>query len=85
MRVCKVGSITYSVKDQWNSKRVRLRVTPERGVEVTRPKRFPLKEIDKFVLSKRTWIEEAMQGYENSGRIWRLTRWSCTRSDRNGQ
>ncbi len=64
LRVRKVGSITYSIKDHWNAKQVRLRVTPERGVEVTRPKGFPLREIDKFVRSHREGIEEALEAYE---------------------
>ena len=64
MRVRRTGPITYSVREHWNSKRIRLRVKAVRGVEVTTPKGYSLKEVDRFVRSNRKWIEETLKGVE---------------------
>ena len=46
-------------------KTVSLQITPAGAVLVRCPKRYPVREIEKFVESKRSWIEKHLEKIEN--------------------
>ncbi|MFT5043111.1 MAG: putative metal-dependent hydrolase [Porticoccaceae bacterium] len=52
--------IDYKLIVSPRARRLTLRVEPGRGVIVTAPKRFPKRDIPKFVESNRRWIENSL-------------------------
>lgn len=69
----------YRVRSSARARRVRLRVTPERGLEVIVPERFlELGDIPRLLLRKRRWIEGALKRAEarralfDPQEVWRV-------------
>lgn len=56
--------LDYRLVVSSRARRLTLRVEPGRGVVVTAPKRFPKRDIPKFVETNRRWIEVALQELE---------------------
>jgi hypothetical protein len=56
--------LDYQLVVSSRAKRLTLRVEPGRGVIVTAPKRFPKRDIPKFVESNRRWIESSLKEVE---------------------
>jgi predicted metal-dependent hydrolase len=56
--------IDYKLIVSPRARRLTLRVEPGRGVIVTAPKRFPKRDIPKFVESNRRWIENSLMEVE---------------------
>ena len=57
-------ALDYQLVISSRARRLSLRVEPGRGVIVTAPKRFPKRDIPKFVESNRTWIEKSLMEVE---------------------
>ena len=51
----------YEVVLSKRSRNVRLRISPENGLSVTVPKKFPLREVDKILRDKAKWIFSKMK------------------------
>ena len=56
--------IDYRLVVSARARRLTLRVEPGRGVIVTAPKRFPKRDIPKFIESNRAWIDNALKEIE---------------------
>jgi len=52
---------SFTVKKHARAKHVKLRTTPARGLELTVPKRFNVKEIPFILEQNRAWIEKQLQ------------------------
>lgn len=57
-------TLDYQLVLSSRARRLTLRVEPGRGVIVTAPKRFPKRDIPKFVESNRSWIEKSLREVE---------------------
>lgn len=54
-------TVPYEVVVSLRTRNVRLRVSPESGLRVTVPKRFPLREVEKILREKSKWIFQKMK------------------------
>lgn len=69
---------TYKIRESSRAKNVRLRVTPQRGLEVVVPARFDHKRIPGLLERKKVWIRAALERAETTRKFfepqpaWRL-------------
>ncbi|MEA3507945.1 MAG: SprT family zinc-dependent metalloprotease [Synergistota bacterium] len=64
--------IPYTIRESVRAKRVTLKITPGKGLEVVIPAFFPQNRIPGIVESKRAWIEKALaklKPRENAGEL----------------
>jgi predicted metal-dependent hydrolase len=63
----------YRVRVRPNARSVRLRVTSQRGLEVTVPRRFAASRISALLESERSWIGEALERVEARRKLLEIT------------
>jgi len=55
--------LSYSVRENPRARRVILKISPEKGIEVVVPKGFDGRRIPGILIEKKDWIHEVLQGF----------------------